>query len=47
LLADPFSEGIPLILETPSELAAVADEDVSADPADVRMLRLLESLEAR
>jgi len=47
LLADPFSEGIPLILETPSELAAVAEEDVSADPADVRMLRLLESLEAR
>ena len=46
LLADPFSEGIPLILETPSELAEVADDDVSADPADVRMLRLLESLEA-
>jgi deoxyribonuclease-4 len=46
LLADPFSEGIPLVLETPSELAEVADDDVSPDPADVRMLRLLESLEA-
>ncbi len=46
LLADPISEGIPLVLETPSELSEVGDDDVSPDPADVRMLRLLESLEA-
>jgi apurinic endonuclease APN1 len=46
LLADAFSEGIPLILETPSELTEQAEEDASPDPADVRMLRLLESLHA-
>ena len=44
LLADRRTEGVPLILETPSERAQVADDDVSADPADVRMLALLEGM---
>ena len=42
LLNDPFSEGIPLILETPSERKTVVEDDVSADPADARMIALLE-----
>ena len=44
LLADARSAGIPLVLETPSERAEVADDDPSPDPADLRMIRLLESL---
>ena len=39
---DPISEGIPLILETPSERATVVEDDVTADPADARMIALLE-----
>ena len=42
LLSDPFSEGIPLILETPSERKMVVEDDVTADPADARMIALLE-----
>jgi deoxyribonuclease-4 len=45
LLQDPRSEGIPLILETPQEKPDVADDDVSADPYDVRMAKLLQELE--
>jgi deoxyribonuclease-4 len=41
LLRDPRSEGIPLILETPQENPGIADDDVSADPYDVKMARLL------
>jgi endonuclease IV len=44
LLADARSMGIPLVLETPSERAEVADDDASPDPADVRMMTLLQSL---
>lgn len=44
LLADQRSAGVPLVLETPSERAEVAEDDPSPDPADVRMIRLLESL---
>jgi deoxyribonuclease-4 len=44
LLADPRSEGIPLILETPQERKEVAEDDASADPWDERMVRLLRSL---
>ena len=44
LLADPRSEGIPLVLETPQDRDEVADDDASADPADVRMVQLLRSL---
>ena len=44
LLADKRSRGIPLILETPQLNYDVADEDRSADPYDVEMRELLESL---
>jgi deoxyribonuclease-4 len=47
LLHDPRSAAIPLVLETPQERKTVEDDDVSADPADERMMRLLESLLAR
>lgn len=43
LLADPRSEGIPLVLETPQERSGIADDDASADPADERMMTLLRS----
>lgn len=41
LLADALTEGIPLILETPSERESVVEDDPSADPADARMIALL------
>ncbi len=47
LLADRRVDAVPLILETPSERKAVAEDDASADPADARMLALLEELHAR
>ena len=43
LLADPRTEGIPLVLETPQERTGIADDDASADPADERMMLLLRS----
>jgi deoxyribonuclease-4 len=43
LLNDPRTEGIPLVLETPQERAEVGEDDPSADPADEKMMRLLES----
>lgn len=43
LLADPRTEGIPLVLETPQERSGIADDDASADPADARMMLLLRS----
>ena len=46
LLQDPRTEEIPLILETPQENAAIADDDASADPYDVRMIALLQSMVA-
>lgn len=46
LLADPRSHGVPLVLETPQQNPDVARDDASADPWDVRMLRLLEELGA-
>ena len=42
LVTDPLSEGIPLILETPSERETVVEDDGSADPGDARMIALLE-----
>lgn len=42
LVQDPISEGIPCILETPSERKTVVEDDVTADPADARMIALLE-----
>ena len=44
LLADARAAGIPLVLETPSERAEVADDDASPDPADLRMMALLQAL---
>jgi deoxyribonuclease IV len=45
LLADARTQGVPLILETPSERTEVADADATADPADARMIALLEGLQ--
>jgi deoxyribonuclease-4 len=44
LLSDAITDGIPCILETPSERASVVEDDPSADPADARMLALLDGL---
>lgn len=44
LLADRRSEGIPLILETPQERKEVAEDDMTADPWDEKMMQLLRSL---
>jgi len=41
LLGDPRAEGIPLILETPQANPDIAEDDLSADPADARMVALL------
>lgn len=45
LLADPRSHGIPLILETPQENYEIGEDDASADPFDLRMMKLLTSFE--
>lgn len=45
LLADPRTRGIPLLLETPQAVEAVADDDASPDPNDVRMIALLRSFD--
>jgi apurinic endonuclease APN1 len=44
LLADPRTEGISLVMETPHERDEVAEDDASADPFDLKMMALLESL---
>lgn len=41
LLEDRRARNIPLVLETPQQNPAIADEDPSADPYDVRMMELL------
>ena len=41
LLVDRRTQNIPLILETPQQNPAIADEDATADPYDVRMMALL------
>ena len=46
LVADKRSHGIPLILETPQQLMEIGDEDLTADPYDVRMMTLLHSFTA-
>ena len=46
LLQDRRSLGVPLILETPQEHPAIADDDPTPDPWDVRMIDLLRELEA-
>ena len=47
LLADERAQGIPLILETPSQNPSPADDDATADENDVRMRALLEELAGR
>lgn len=44
LLADRRARGVPLILETPQEVAEVADDDPSPDPWDARMAALVREL---
>jgi deoxyribonuclease-4 len=44
LLADPRSRGVPLILETPQQLAEQGDDDAAADPWDERMVVLLRGM---
>jgi len=44
LLANPRSRGVPLILETAQLNLDIADDDPSADPNDIRMAGLLQSL---
>ena len=44
LLRDRRSEDIPLILETPEQNYDIADDDPSADPYDVAMMKLLRSM---
>ena len=43
LLADPRSEGIPLILETPQLNSEISDDDATPDPYDLQMMGLLSS----
>ncbi|MEP7383731.1 MAG: deoxyribonuclease IV [Gemmatimonadota bacterium] len=46
LLHDSRAQGIPLVLETPQENPDIAEDDASADPFDLRMMKLLRSLAA-
>jgi deoxyribonuclease-4 len=41
LLADPRSNNIPLVLETPQKNYDIGDDDPSPDPYDVKMMKLL------
>lgn len=43
LIEDKRSRGVPLILETPQQNYEIADDDDSADPYDLRMVKLLTS----
>lgn len=44
LLADPRSHDVPLVLETPQSRTQLDRDDASADPNDLAMRQLLESL---
>ncbi|MGD8277719.1 MAG: deoxyribonuclease IV [Gemmatimonadota bacterium] len=46
LLADPRSHDIPLVLETPQRNTEMERDDATADPNDIAMRELLESLTA-
>jgi deoxyribonuclease-4 len=43
LLADRRARDIPLILETPQQNMEIGEDDSSADPFDLRMMKLLGS----
>ncbi|HEV8125613.1 MAG TPA: deoxyribonuclease IV [Gemmatimonadales bacterium] len=47
LLADPRSQDIPLILETPQQNFEIGEEDLTPDPFDVQMMELLEGLRTK
>jgi deoxyribonuclease-4 len=47
LLKDRRARGIPLILETPEQNYDIADDDPSADPFDVAMMKFLTSVTPR
>jgi deoxyribonuclease-4 len=47
LLADRRAQRVPLILETPQQHYEIADDDLTPDPYDVRMMELLRSLLSR
>jgi len=44
LMRDRRSSDVPLILETPQQNYEIADDDVSPDPYDVKMMKLLEEM---
>lgn len=44
LLADKRAASVPLILETPQENPEIAEDDATADPYDVRMMKLLSGM---
>lgn len=44
LLQDERTEEVPAILETPQLVTTIADDDPTADPYDVRMMEVLNSL---
>jgi deoxyribonuclease-4 len=44
LLHDPRTQNVPVIMETPQESGAIADDDDSPDAWDVRSLELLRTL---
>ena len=44
LLADPRSQDIPLILETPQQNLEIGEDDLAPDPYDTQMMELLRSL---
>lgn len=46
LLADPRTQGVPLILETPQQNPDISRDDPSPDPCDLRMRELLDQLVA-
>lgn len=46
LFADPRSQGIPLILETPQLNMEIGDDDPAPDPYDLQMMALLDSFAA-
>jgi deoxyribonuclease IV len=47
LLADPRSQDIPLILETPQQNFEIGEEDLTPDPYDVQMMELLKGLRTK
>ncbi|MBK5188845.1 MAG: deoxyribonuclease IV [Gemmatimonadaceae bacterium] len=47
LLADARAKKVPLILETPQANFEIADDDLTPDPYDVKMMKLLKAMSAK